>query len=276
MAIRTSLIVLALLFAGACDQQEMFERLIPREDVEYSKRVFRAIQARDFAAVESVLNPNIKDGMVRAQLEQVADVFPRESPREVRVIAAQTNIVGETTYVNLTLEYEFASRWVLGNLVLEKRPGQNIVNGVHVEQAPDSQQRLNRFSLGGKSGLHYVVLGWAVTAPLFIVAVMVVAIRTPMARAKWLWAIFILFGVCQVSLNWTTGQVGVNPISVALFASGFAKAGPYAPVIISSSFPLGAAVFLWKRRALANPPLQPTSGAGATSESSADVGVARG
>lgn len=117
MAIRASLIALAL-FAGACNQQERFERFIPREDVEYSKRIFRAIQGRDFAFVESVLSPTIKDGMGRTKLEQIADLFPRESPREVRVITAQTNLVGDRTYVNLTLEYEFASRWVLANLLL--------------------------------------------------------------------------------------------------------------------------------------------------------------
>lgn len=253
MAIRASLIALAL-FAGACNQQERFERFIPREDVEYSKRIFRAIQGRDFAFVESVLSPTIKDGMGRTKLEQIADLFPRESPREVRVITAQTNLVGDRTYVNLTLEYEFASRWVLANLLLEKRPGENVVNGVHVEQALDSQLRLNRFTLRGKSALHYVVLGWAAAAPLFIVAMMIVAIRTPMARGKWLWAIFIVFGICQVSMNWTTGQTDVDPISVALFASGFATWGPYGPVVISTSFPLGAAVFLWKRRALSNMP----------------------
>lgn len=248
MTAHTILIALVLLCAGSCSAQPMFERLIPHEDVEYSKKILRALQTRDFATVESVLNPNIKDGTVRAKLEQVADLFPRESPREVRVIGAQTTIVGDTTYVNLTLEYEFSSRWVLGNLVLEKRTGQNIVNGVHVEQALDSQQRLNRFSLSGKPGLHYVVLVWAVAAPLFVLAVTIVAFRTPIRRGKWLWAVFILFGVCQFSLNWTTGQWGLNPISVALFASGFAKPGPYAPVIITTSFPLAAALFLWKRR----------------------------
>jgi hypothetical protein len=261
MTIRTQFLVLALLGVGACNQQKAFERLIPREDVEYSRRVFQAIQQRDFGAVESLLNPNIRDATTRTKLVQVADVFPRESPKEVRVIGAQTNVVGDTTYVNLTLEYEFPSGWVLGNILLEKRPGRNIVNGLHVEPAADSQQRLNRFSLTDRSVLHYVVLGWAATAPVFILGVLTLAIRTSLPRGKWLWVVFILFGVCQVSLNWTSGQLGFNPISVALLASGFAKPGPYAPVIISTSFPLGAAVFVWKRRALANKPLQPTSGA---------------
>jgi hypothetical protein len=84
---------------------------------------------------------------------------------------------------------------------------------------------------------------------IFTLVVLVVCIRTKMKRRKWLWILFILFGFGKLSVNWATGQWGVMVLAAQLFsASG--TAAYLGPWIVSVSLPVGAVLFLIKRRRL--------------------------
>ena len=62
----------------------------------------------------------------------------------------------------------------------------------------------------------------------------------------------MLIGIGKLSMNWTTGAVGVQPLQFQLLGAGIFRAGgPYLPWIVSVSLPIGAiaAQFkLWRRR----------------------------
>ncbi len=49
-------------------------------------------------------------------------------------------------------------------------------------------------------------------------------------------------------VNWTTGAFGYQPISISLLGVSGGAAGPYAPLVISISFPLGAVMFWFRRK----------------------------
>jgi asparagine N-glycosylation enzyme membrane subunit Stt3 len=70
-----------------------------------------------------------------------------------------------------------------------------------------------------------------------------------MKRRKWLWILFILFGFGKLSINWTTGQWGVMVLAAQLFSAS-AAAAYFGPWIVSVSLPVGAVLFLIKRRRL--------------------------
>jgi hypothetical protein len=70
-----------------------------------------------------------------------------------------------------------------------------------------------------------------------------------LAKRKWLWIIFILFGIGRITVNWTTNRWGFSPLSFLVFGSG-AFAQPFGAWMISISFPLGAIVFLLRRKTL--------------------------
>jgi hypothetical protein len=113
-----------------------------------------------------------------------------------------------------------------------------------------SLQEYNRFALVGKNAIHYIVLSLVVAVPLFIVYALVLCLKTPIARRKWLWMLFIALGFSRLSFNWTDGAYKIQPISFSLLGAGFLKAGPYAPWIFTVAVPVGAIVFLVKRRSL--------------------------
>jgi len=64
-----------------------------------------------------------------------------------------------------------------------------------------------------------------------------------MARRKWAWIIFILFGIGKISINWATGEWTIVPLSIQLFSSS-AFAALNGPWIIAASLPLGAIMFI--------------------------------
>jgi hypothetical protein len=63
---------------------------------------------------------------------------------------------------------------------------------------------------------------------------------------KWLWVLFILFGVMQFTLDWNTGQHQIGYYALNLFSAS-AVAQPYGSWVLSVSLPLGALVYLVRR-----------------------------
>ena len=243
------LLSLILLLAG-CDQQAMFNKFIPKEETAVAKHLVTELAARDYASVVSQLDPSIKDASVQSALEQMAKLFPPGEPKSISTVGANTSIAsGQTTY-DLTFEYAYTDKWLLTNVVLQKRDGNLTVLGFHVQPMMQSLKEINRFTFKGKNILHYIIFTLAIAIPLFIVFTLVLCFKTTISRRKWLWMIFVAFGIVQLSFNWTDGSYGIQPISLALLGAGFYSAGPYSPIIINIAFPLGAIAFLFKRRSL--------------------------
>jgi hypothetical protein len=264
MRVLRPLLVLSGLFVtlAGCDQQAAFEKFIPREESALAKQVLAHLAAKDYGAIEKQLDPSVITPSVHAALEQMAAMFPPEQAKRVTTVGANTMAVDQITTYNLTFEHEFSQAWLLSNVLLRKRGTHVTVLGLHVSPMTQSLEAQNRFTFAGKGVLHHVVFALAMTIPIFIVFTLVLCARTRIARRKWLWLIFVALGVVQLSLSWTDGSYAVQPLRVVLLGSGFVRSGPYAPVIFNISFPLGAVVFLVKRRSLGSPLLRATESSG--------------
>jgi hypothetical protein len=80
---------------------------------------------------------------------------------------------------------------------------------------------------------------------------------TPMARRKWLWVIFAMLGFTSLNLNWTTGQLSYEFLTViAPPARAGTGSGFYTPWNVQIGLPLGAIVFWLRRRALMVVPVE--------------------
>jgi len=238
---------------SGCDQQAMFEKFIPKEESAIAKKIVSQLAAKDYEAVEKQLDPSIKNASVLGALEQIAAMFPVDEPKSINTVGAYSSTVNGVTSYNLTFEYEFSKAWLLANVVLQRHGDEVTVLGLHVNPMQQSLKELNQFTFVGKGLLNYIVFALAIAIPLFIVFTLVLCFRTPIAKRKWLWLLFVALGFVQFSLNWTDGGYSIQPLSFALLGAGFFKAGPYAPVIFNIAFPLGAIIFLFKRRSLGAP-----------------------
>ncbi len=239
---------LSLLLMFGCSQKTMEEKLVPKEEVEFSKKYLSLFQAKNFEEISKPLNPKLKTQDLYSHLERVANSFPPDPPKNIELVGSHTFKSGDKWQANITFQYQFPSSWLIASINLERiANGELIVNGVNVNPIKDSLENINRFTFKGKGPIHFLFLVLIFFLPVFIIFTFVVCLRTRIKKRKWLWAIFILLGYGQFSLNWTTGAGNVNPIHFQILGAGISGV-KYAPWILSVSFPLGAILFWVKKR----------------------------
>jgi len=248
------LFALLLVFATAalsgCDQAALFDSLIPKEEAQQAQGFVAKLAAHDFAAIEAAMVPEFQSAELPAQLEAMARIMPAGAPKAVRTVGSNTVKTPDVTTYNFLLEYEYPDAWLMATVVLERREDKLFLKGIHFAPRGQSLEAENHFSLDGKGWLHYVVLACAVAVPLFIVYALVLCVRTKFPRRKWLWVLFVAVGLVQFHFNWSSGDLQVQPVAFQLLGAGFFKSGPVAPWMFTVSIPVGAIVFLLRRRQL--------------------------
>jgi hypothetical protein len=251
----------ALALLTACNPATVF-----RDDGSEAatKAAFDRIRQNDPRMTE-VMTPELIAQITPDALAQIRAEIPPGNP--TRRTASGANI--RATPAGQTLEafdlYEFGPATLFVDTQLT-RPAKDKpwrVNGLHIERLAPAQLAANRFTAPGKSPLQYIFLLIAVLSPAAMIWALVKVIRTKGLRRKWLWGILAFIGLCQLQMNWTTGQIGFNPISIQIIGFGIAKTfNPLAPWVVSLTLPVGAILILtglWAnpKRAKLNPPAPP-------------------
>lgn len=233
---------------SGCDFNEYYVSQMPNE-VQDGKEVLVLLAAKQFNEIESRLHPSINNPKTKSQLREVAEYFPSETPIEVKAIGSSTYVKDKIWQGVFTFQFEYSDSWLAASVTLQREGGsQPTIIGINVRSLEGDLEQIHKFELAGKSLTHYLILLGAIAIPAFIVLALILCIRTPMSKRKWLWILFILIGVVRVSLNWTTGAIDINPLGFQLLGAGFSKASPYAPVILMVAVPVGAIVFLIRRK----------------------------
>lgn len=236
------------------------ERIAPDDDEALAKKCLTALRARDFDTVTQHLDSQVVKQGIESNLTAAADILDHGAPVSLELVGCNIFSSPGKRRSNLTYQYQFTNAWVLATIIIDSVGETKKVLGINVKPIPKSLGELNAFTFAGKRVQHYLILLLAIAIALFILAVLIICIRTKMRKRKWLWLIFILLGVGKLGLNWTTGQILFNPLSfnIQLFGSAALKQGLYAPWVISISLPLGAIIFLVRRKNLRaiRPPLQ--------------------
>jgi hypothetical protein len=252
-------IALFLSFAG-CDQVTLMKKMTPAEDESFARRHVDLLRQQQFEQIERELDSSISSPNTRGTLAGMAALFPAEVPKSIKVVGVKFFRFSGSSTDSITLEYEFAEKWLLVNMSIKRTDDVLTITGFNVTPIADSLENINRFSLIGKSPLQYAVLGLAIVGPVFCLYLFVICIRSKREKHRWLWAIFILFGVGRLAVNWTTGEWTVTPLAIHVPCAE-ATAAPYGPWVVAISLPLGAILFILvkRRRRVALAELQPSS-----------------
>lgn len=241
---------LILLFLTGCYKQPGAGQVPPNEVLTFAKQQLEAIRTRNFPAVESNLGPQLKSVAARETLNRVADLFPAGEPKSVKLLAFVENKKNCTT--DMAFEYGYSQKWLLARVSVVKTNNSMFVRGFFVNPANMPIQDMLAMHWGKHGAIHYVFLGAAIIDPIFILATLVLCIRTSIPKRKWLWLLFIAFGWIQLTLNWHTGEWKVNPLGFQFLGSGYFAPMIYPPIIwplfITTSVPIGAIIFIFKRK----------------------------
>lgn len=252
--LRLLLLALVGILAAACSQQDMLDKIAPQAESAYAQKVIAELRAGDYASVAQALAPQLRMPSIDKHLPKLAGLFPKGTPKTVKLVGAHTLSMSRAggplkTQYELTYEYEFPGSWVVAKLVLAKEQDHLEVIGIHIQPLARSLEETNAFTLAGKGALHWVFLLLAIAIPLFCVYAFIACVRMAGLKRKWWWALFTLIGVFTVSINWSTGELGVQPLSFLLLSAA-TFGSTYSPWFVNVAFPIGAVCFLWRRHVL--------------------------
>ena len=245
---RLRLVLLSLLaLVAGCNRQDV-SSLVPAVDQALAMTYVDLLRARKFDDIDRVAIPSVKGPKFYAALLKMAEALPeKEAPSSRKLVGAQVHTDEDGTATSLIFEYDFSGNWVLANVRMLRKPGSVSLVALSVRTIPESLEERHRFRLVGKSAVHYAVLGLAILFPLLTLYALVACVRTTRSRWKWPWALFILLSIGSFTINWTTGETQVSAWTIGLLGAS-ATGAPYGPWMLSVSFPLGALVFLLRRK----------------------------
>jgi hypothetical protein len=236
-----ALLAFLLFLLCACSIESMLDDDVNRACREYTE----AFIARDRVKLRSEASPKLRDMLTDQLIDKIAGQFPQEKPFSISVVRFETKkTLNGPRHDSVEYLYKYWTHgWVRVSITGEKTDSGFIIEGFHTKTVPLETERQSRFAFGNKSLLHYLFLAVAVTIPIFIVITIVACVRTKLKRLKWLWILFIAVGFFSISLNWATGVMSVQPLSVLLLGASAMKLPPLSQLIISIAVPFGAISF---------------------------------
>lgn len=244
--------LLALALFG-CDKQKLMMRFVPEPENKVGQAFIEDIRTGNFAPVLAATDPALAAQMNTDLLKRLQALFGGQSVKSVKVVGSHFNKTPEFTRYSFAYEYELTKQWLIADIVLQPEKGHLQIEGIHAQQMFQSLEQINAFTLTGRGAKFLIFLGAAILVPIFIIGTAIVCWRTPIPRGKWWWRILVLFGVTSFTINWTTGAVQFQILSINILGAGFTQE-LYGPMILQVGAPVAAILFwIWRRKWLPRP-----------------------
>jgi hypothetical protein len=238
------------------DRASILRALTPRDDEALALHSVELLLRGQFDEIENSLDPSIRNRDTHETLAVMASMFPN-NPISVKTVDVSVARSRNSSTTNITLEYQFVQSWLLAQVAIQTKDGLKTITGFHVNPISEPVEVANQFTLNDKGVSQYAGLFVAICASGLTLYAFVLCVRTNIGKRKWVWLVVIWFGVCRLTVNWTTGQWFLSPLTVqvppVMAASSF-----YGPWMLQIVAPLGAITFLRLRRRLASEPSPPT------------------
>jgi hypothetical protein len=223
-------------------------RLTASQDSEL-RSVFAEIRQGRIAEAEAAFDPSFSRPELAKTLAGLAQVIPKAPPVSVRRIAADAleTHLGEAYLA--TYEYAYPDRILIVRTgMFRPRGGAAVVNTFYIDVTPMSVVRANAFSILDRTPRHYSFLALTLASPLIVVIALISLAGSLRVRRKPLWMMGMVVGLGAVTMNWTTGAVGVRPLFIDPFGVWVMHADTVAaPWMITVSLPLVALIYLFAR-----------------------------
>ena len=249
----TAILAVLIFLVSGCDQKAMLQKFIPESEDRLARQFLEKIIDNRLDEALSMVAPALQGPEGRNGLEQLAHLLHGGNVETIENIGAFTRISfpsGKTLRsVELSYQLRLASGWAAGVIVINEQDGTRQITTARFNPLSDSLEHLNRFTLSGKGPIHFLFLAFAILIPAFCITSLVLCVRSPINK-KWLWIIFILIGLFTLKLNWTTGQIDYQTISFLFLGAAAFRPGFCGPWTVSLALPIGAIIFLLKRKEL--------------------------
>ena len=251
---KIGVLVFALLGAilSSCSSQEMVddaaEKLMSAEVLAEGRKIAGLVIAKDTDGLKPYLHESLKTETFDHDIAKVWAIIPGDEILDVSLAGAHyrsyDSDAGETVDYTFQYQYHKGPKWLMVLVVMREQAETRAIIRLHVTPLEGDLREIHRFDLIAATPTRWLWFCLLILNPLFIVFTFVTAfrMRKSLKRPK-RWLFFIIIGIGQFALNWTTGEIGYGIATFGLLGAGFVSSGPHAPWVIELYFPLGAALF---------------------------------
>jgi hypothetical protein len=224
----------------------LIERIAP-DAVRDAKSYYELLRQHQGDQIIQSFDPRADKDTLRGQLVNVMALVPQEQPLSVDTLGASFDCKASGFCTKeVTLEYKYSDRLILFRSIVSNQSGHYAILNLHVEPESVPLASISRFSLRGKGLDHYIILLAALISVGVAAFALVLCIRTPIQKRKWLWAIVIIVvSIGKFGIEWASGEVWYRLAYLSILPAGFGfdSESPF----IYASIPVGAILFLLLR-----------------------------
>lgn len=247
-ALRLLMLAFCLPLLAACERG-----ISPQQDADL-RAIYEKMRVNDLAGIEGQFDPKRRQPGLHQGLQFMQGMIPPDKP-QARLLKglSLTNPDGSTDY-GAQYEYDYASTAVLAQIEMRQdKAGRKSVTAVQLRQAPVGIAHAFDFTLAGKKYYQYIFLFLMALSPAFGVWGLVHLWRARDLKWKFFWALAMLLGFMDLTMDWRTGDVVLNIAYVHPFWIYAHRFGPLSPWMLSTSLPVAAIAFLLGYRRLERP-----------------------
>ena len=231
------------------DTKKWINKVTPPEDDIFARELITKLQDEDYDFIINNFDKTALGNTPQANLQKLYKYIDHDRPNSIELVGCSILSIKGERHTKLTYQLEFPNSWYTSDISIVTHGSVRKVIRFYLNKIPNSLEEINKFTLKEKTYFHYLILINAIGIPIFVIYSLIICVKSKIKR-KWLWIPFILIGIGALNLNWTTGQIGIELIGFRIPGAGIVKYGLYSPWILSISFPLGAILFLNKRKKL--------------------------
>jgi hypothetical protein len=255
---RLAAFVIALAAMAACNGVRSLEEAEKTPEAGVARVVIDAVSHGTIAAIQPQLAPELSDSQSAEQVQRLSTFFPKEAATRMRLLGfhMNNNVGQETKTTSITYELNYPSANFIATVTLRQVGGGPIrARGFNLQSLAAPFDVMNAVTFAGKGPVHYLFPVLMAAAALVTIAASAVWVRRRKTLyRRWWWLLGIFLGAFKITLNWTTGEVNVQALTVQLFSLGYAQDGP---LLLFLSLPVGAIAFLILQRRAAGPVAPP-------------------
>lgn len=236
-------IILLLVFVTACQAP----KADPKAEAT-ARAIYDDLRLGQDESLQGLLPPRLRNASALAGILRLRQAIPTEAPKSSKVVAWQrAEAAGGVPVESIAIEYDYPGKATLLGVVLVQPPGGGAweVTTLQIHGATDAELNRNGLNMSGKSPIQLGFLAYAIAAPLLMVFAMIKVAATPNLRFKWLWVVVSFIGIFSLHMNWTSGTLTIDWLSVQVVgAYASSSISRFDPWTIDATLPIGALLIL--------------------------------
>lgn len=250
----------SLLFQSCTNDLSYVEKMVPKEYDTFARKNINYFLHNKFDSIYYSIVPSGRNSSAISLLKNLRSLIPDSEVQQIKIvhfdnffkkILSLHNSNSKNNIPNkILLQYELKinKKFFLITLILNKAKKPQIAS-FYIKPLPKSVEELYKVSFSNGTIINYIFICLAIIIIGIILYSLYLIVKTKMKR-KWLWFLFSFLGFIKISSLWGTSYIKINPFTITFLGVSFIKTNLLTPYVLSISIPIGAIIFLIRRKKL--------------------------